>query len=38
MLQSLLLSDQITFLITMLIFLDFRAQKFPLIFSNVNHF
>ena len=31
-------SDQITFLITMLIFLDFRAQKFPLIFFNVNPF
>ena len=28
-------SDPITFLITMLIFLDFCAQKFPLIFFNV---
>ena len=31
-------SDQITFLITMLIFLDFRAQKFPLVVFYLNPF
>ena len=31
-------SDQITFFNNNAYFLDFRAQKFPLIFFNVNHF